>query len=418
MAVVVHSVNPYLALLNHGELLSRYTFDGTTMYANFPGWTPNGLPFSVEVSAVLLSDINGTLVGSASASTQAPYYAKSTGAVESMGWTRTDASVGIFVGPDPAHGLNEPNTYIFTATAENSISSRNGVDGNVYGPPAALSSDSVPIGAIASRSNTGVLNPWHGPIYNLKLTDNSPLQNRYTLDGDGVRYVSIPAFSWGDADEISLRASVIRRDSTAGESSVAVLGLLGDGTTYLMMRDSNHPTQPNAVLFSVNGALYLVNNALQNVAQGQHIDLRVYTDAGVTYVEVDGGLIGSAAHPIGASSFDMIGAWSTGPFGQIPINSALGDVILENLTTGEYVEYRIDEGSGTEVKAYDQAGNVIGLNAGIINPDAAWTDQPDNSRFYPMNEGERETFACYDGTGKQRPEYNGTIFNFNEDNWS
>jgi hypothetical protein len=54
--------------------------------------------------------------------------------------------------------------------------------------------------------------------------------------------------------------------------------------------------------------------------------------------------------------------------GALPINSiavaqsggGYQSVQLENLTTGEYVEYRIDEGSGTVVKAYDKLGNVIG----------------------------------------------------------
>ena len=44
-----------------------------------------------------------------------------------------------------------------------------------------------------------------------------------------------------------------------------------------------------------------------------------------------------------------------------------------------YVHYKIDEGSGTTVKAYDRDGNEIPASNGTITPDAAWTQQPEYS---------------------------------------
>jgi hypothetical protein len=48
------------------------------------------------------------------------------------------------------------------------------------------------------------------------------------------------------------------------------------------------------------------------------------------------------------------------------------DVTFEDLTTGDYVQYKINEGAGTTVVAYDRNGNQIPGEDGTITPDANW----------------------------------------------
>lgn len=388
-----------------------YEFDGSTMYATIPDWTPNGLPFEVSVEAIPLT-VDGTvqrLYGTtgigpyaelqASTNVPRPVFRNTSGSGRAV--TGAPAAV---VGQNITmntvlNGASAPTQWL--ATINNFV---NGLtDTAAVGAAQVLNL----IGASPAASSH-----FHGPIWNLRLADNSPLQNRYVCYGNGSRYVQLenPIVLEGDFE---IEFDWIRQDGT-GTASAAVLGSTIDDT-YLDIWDSGSAA-PGRLRIRIGGGNGLIENAYANVAIGQHCRSKLVRTGTSNELFIDGVSVGSATRA-GTARIDLIGSIVAGGGRQIPTNSTLQNVIIRDLGRSLTWEFKLDEGAGTDaLNTGNTAGGATSYDGAWV-PDTDWQFIEDNSRFYPMGDNDA-TLKCYDGTGQRKPSADGTIVNHNPANWS
>jgi len=195
---------------------------------------------------------------------------------------------------------------------------------------------------------------WHGPIWNLRLTDNSPIQNEWANFGDASRYgvlddsIVIPA---GNALEIEFEW--IRQDTASGTGLVELMGNGGTTsektTVSIWDSGSSNPDTFRVDLLSGNAASFA--GALSNVAQGQHCSIKFVQEAGPSPQQslyVDGELIETRTQEGGQTrwEFDRFG-WNSNIGRQLPTGSALKNIRITDLTEGKEWFYPLDPGEFT-----------------------------------------------------------------------
>jgi len=257
----------------------------------------------------------------------------------------------------------------------------------------------------AALTNIGGLvsaEKWHGPIGHLYLTDGSPFQQaggRPILTADGTRYIEVPRATF--TGEYDITFSWIRTDLTGTTQTDLAFDSTNAGDNRIRIFDSGSASKDRFQVVH-SGSFTNFDNALVNVAQGQHTKIRLNRKSnGAIDLYIDGEFYGSRTD---ADTFylDIIAAGSIG---------SVGDFILHDVVGGSYVHYKIDEGTGTDIKAYDDKGIEIEREQWTDPPDTingAWVDNgggsytitngnyDNNLRIFPdMVEGElyRVTFT-------------------------
>lgn len=362
---VISTVMPTMiaTLSPGGGSNSKFTFNGVDMYATIPDWTPLGLPYSVEVSAVPLGinlagqnvlvssstnvNVQGLLIqGNVSGRMRARVNA-----------TPSDANIYI-VTPIPVVGESMQSEV--SVDAESITHTYNG-SSVVDAVNAAQIDANTKYGLISIDHNSGAF--FHGPIWDVKLNDSAVIQDTDVLEGNGTRYITIPEFTIPEDDG--------RRVSWDGiyDNAVGIYYILGsaDSSAYIRITGDT-----GLVRWRNGGISRDVAAGLAGLANGQHYHAEFIIDAaGVGSLEVDGVETGTLTNGALEFAVDEVGA-SAGGAGAIRVGSAIQNVTLRNTTTDEYLQYKIDEGAGTEIKAYDINGDEIGLGA------EEWTNPPAN----------------------------------------
>jgi hypothetical protein len=185
---------------------------------------------------------------------------------------------------------------------------------------------------------------------------DQPMWDTDILEGDANRYIEIPRLVIPDGDDYQISFDWIRQDLTGSSTN----GLLGefDENSYLSIRDTGNANANQFTFRPSTGATFTIDNAVAGVALGQHARYKITQIGGTYTLYIDDVVIDSQV----LATPDLIVnvlyvAATTGQ--KLPVGSALQNVVIENLTTDEFVHYKIDEGAGTEILAYDENGNVI-----------------------------------------------------------
>lgn len=341
-----------------------YEFDGATMYATIPRWTPNGLPFSVSVNGVVL-----TVGGNTYLNGDNEYGLRITGeSVPRTALYYTDpagSNTNLIVNDTSVAGVATDNLASFTGAGAEFT-----VNGTMVsnGTPSGITRGVDIIGAY----NTAGTNSFHGPIWNVALTDNSPLQNRSVCYGDGARYVQLDAPLTLDG-EYDVEFALIRQDNgvadywaiLAGESNTSQLGIIIWNTAAA--------SNPNKIsIYTDAGAATTIGDVFDDVALGQHCKVRVVREADNTHsVYVDGVLKTTTAALGGSLYVDTFASRAIHPNSlKMPANSALGDIIIRDLTNNREWNYQLDPaGLDTDIgnskfviAPGDLGGQVYGWN--------------------------------------------------------
>jgi len=135
----------------------EYRFDGSTMYATIPDWTPNGLPFEVSVEAVPLT-LDGTARRIESGTVFGIYLAAGTNAVTAA---FLDTALAVQTVTGPVAVVGQSLSVRLSATASGTTLTVNGTD---Y-PSASVAASAAqnPISAIAALPTPTEF--FHGPIW-------------------------------------------------------------------------------------------------------------------------------------------------------------------------------------------------------------------------------------------------------------
>lgn len=334
-----------------------YTFDGVNMHATIPDWAPLGLPFTVSAQAVPLTiDASNRFVWHSDANNLHQAKIGSSGnydfAIPNAGGTSDfpsagAATVGVRVALTAASTADQT---VVSAVTETTVSNTPRVDG-------------WDIGFIAVRDNLSQF--FHGPIWNLFLTDNSPIQATTYNKGNASLTGAIPSIAF----------------------------TTGNVAFDYIHQSANHTilTGSVALLTSVSGVLTAGANVTSII-----VDSVAY--AGATLIA---GQHYRVSFSVSAGTLTTIGA--------LPASSAMQNLVIDE--GSDQFTFPMDEGSGTVITNTDPITGPRDGNGTWTATD--WTAIADNSRFYPMNDGPQNGGTLADLRGGQ----DGTIVNYDADNW-
>lgn len=315
-----------------------YEFDGATMYATIPDWTPNGLPFEVSVEAVPLTvDANGrTILSHATSSSR---YVRSISNAIQERWENLASAFPILSANSAiAQGapveVESANTASGTTLQANAVQAQ---DATGFKVDSAIN----PLSKIGADGPLNAAGYFHGPIWNLKLIDDSPIQDTTACVGDANRYVQLenPIVLEGDFE---VEFDWIRQDQTGA----GVNSLVSGGTNSLINIDDSGAAAPDRFRLITELGSLAVDNALQNVALGQHCAIKVVRASDNVDVLVDSVSVGGGVRT-GAFAVQFFGT-NKGAANDLPANAALQNVIIRDLTNNRTWEFKLDEGAGTD----------------------------------------------------------------------
>lgn len=388
-----------------GGALYRYTFDGVDQYATIPDWTPNGLPFSVEIKAAPMA-VDGLEHRLWSGDAVLPAGRITT--TDRWGFRYTDvtgtarnlssASLGAIAG--------QVANVLWNNTASNS---QIRVDGEGVGNTnIAKSSSADPISLIGAGTSAPA-QLWHGPLWSLKLNDDSPIQNTNVCRADSARHVDLASTMWlFGLGAWEIEFDYIRLDKT-GTAAPYVMGSQ-DGQSRVSLYDSGAAFPDRIQVVRGGSDVTDFDGALADIAQGQHCTVKITFAFGVgMYCYVDGVEKGG---PFGAANatdlpIDQLYSANGGYPGS---GAAFQNIRITDITNDREWLYTLDEGTGT--LAHDTGASGFNNN-GTWVPDTSWQFIPNNSRHYPINEGPDGAGTIVDTIGG----YDGTIVNYDPAGW-
>ena len=312
-----------------------YNFNGTDMYATMgTGWEPLGLPYSIEFKAITDDAATGA-------------YALSEDTARGVGILLGGAiynylDVNDLVDSSTVAGAVTADTeYTYIVNADASGTTLTVVADGDIGEP----SKTVGQGELTTIGATGVPDSyWGGPIWGLRLTDDSPLQDRTVMVGDKVRYVQLNnSITLPAADDWVISFDWIRYDNDAAHTGTTkVLGATDDSSN-VSITDTQNATAANRLTLTNSGTNVVILAALDGVVEGQHCRV-VFTKVGDTQsVTVDGVETGTgsvAAASLGDFAIDRLLKTNDSPAG---VGSAFGNFIFENTTTGNTWVYALED---------------------------------------------------------------------------
>jgi len=311
-----------------------YDFNGTDMYATMgTGWEPLGLPYSIEFKAIT-DDVDAAAyaVAKDTATGVGVLFGGGTYIYDGITTPGTLSTTGGLV-------ADTEYTYVVNANATETtltvITEGTGTE----------VSKTVGQGELTTIGATGVPGTyWGGPIWGLRLTDDSPLQGRTVNVGDKVRYVQLNnTITLPAADDWVISFDWIRYDNNvAHTSSTKILGA-ADDSSNLNITDTQNVVAANRLNLKNSGVNISILAALDGVVEGQHCRV-VFTKVGDTQsVKVDGVETGTdsvAAASVGDFTINRLLKTDTSPSG---VGSALGNFVFENTTTGDTWVYALED---------------------------------------------------------------------------
>jgi hypothetical protein len=313
-----------------------YTFNGTNQYATMgTGWEPLGLPYSIEFKAI--TDDVGTAayaVAKDTAEGVAVFLGGGTYIYDGITTPSTISATGGLV-------ADTEYTYVVNANATETTLTviTEGIGTEV--------SKTVGQGELTTIGATGVPGTyWGGPIWGLRLVDDSPLQDRTVMVGDKTRYVELTnEIVLNASDGFEIEFDYVRFDYSASGTSLTIP--LGDdaGAARIQIYDSAHASQPSTVQYRTTSSSRNWVGALADIAQGQHCNLKIVC-SGPTgnslelFVdEVSKGSISAPADP----TFTINRLYRANAGSIVPAGANLGNVRFENTTTGDTWVYALED---------------------------------------------------------------------------
>lgn len=298
----------------------KYTFNGTDSYATIPDWKPLGRPYEVSFEAVP-QRVDGTQQYMLQARVAGNAHAASISGSNFFQQVYKDTADGnVFMPVNGSAVQKEAILHRFIANADETIHDVNG--NQITGVVAQSAGGSGVLGNVAASA---VPNGYFaGPIWNLRLTDNSVIQDTDVRSGATG---SIPAIDMSNAT-VELNC---------------VLGADGDILTGFLSKVAGVLTlSANAANLVVDGVAYTG----WPVAVGEHVSISFTTSGGTLTSMVTGGGIQDLI-----INADESGG---GPEPQMPVLGKVGKTEEESLTA---VTCQLSQGA--------VAGRRLGLLIGI-----------------------------------------------------
>jgi len=306
-----------------------YNFDGSTMYATMgTGWEPLGLPYSIEFTAI--TDDVGAGAYAVAKDT------KGVGVFSNSG-IYTYLNINAVGDSSSVSSLLPDTQYTYVVTADGEGTTLTVVtDGNI-----GEVSKTVGQGDLTTIGATGVpASYWGGAIWGLRLTDDSPLQDRTVMQADGDRYVQLNTTIALDTD-FEIEFDYIRQDRT-GTNATRIIGST-DGSSYVALYDTGSALA-GYIRVDFGANFKQSTDALTGVAIGQHVNIRLRSVGDQFDCYVDGVLKDddSTTRPVGSLEIDQLyqGGVNTAEAG-----SGLGNVKVTDLTTGDTWIYALEDES-------------------------------------------------------------------------
>ena len=300
-----------------------FQFDGTDQYATIPAWRPNGLPFEVSVNGVPLT-VDATprrLFGNPSGSDYSVY---SSSATQWVGrWKEQDGTLQVLT----ATTGSLLNQTVRASLATDTTKTQLDVNTTSLDKQEKAGIQNA-VTAIAGTAAGAQL--FHGPIWDVRLTDYSPIQNTWVVNGNATRYVQLenPIVLAGDFE---IEFEWIRRDTASGTSRVGLMGSSGSTFLNVYVRDTNNASSPSSFFFETGEQQIFVGGAFDNVALGQHCRCKFSVSGSNWTFEIDGAVVGSGGnYAAGNAVIGLIGNMNTPAL--LPADSSLANVRITDIT--------------------------------------------------------------------------------------
>lgn len=285
------------------------------------------------------------------------------------------------------------------------------------------------------RANTATVASWDSLVVSEARTDarcytdktatvrktrTDALFGQNVQDGNSDRLVELQNAATIPAnDDFRLSYAWIRQE-TSGTDESDMLGTVS-ADHYVKM----HDTDGNNVQIRCSGANKNYSGTpLDAIAVGEMVQVEHSRISGLHDLGLNGVFVGASAGTQNAFSIERL-CGRLGGGRSIKAGGPMGNILLENLTTGESWYWPLDEGAGTAALCYEGVGGARkptydGTWVDDADDwtyiseyayDGEWTDSnewetvPDNSRHYPIDETEGTVVA--DVIGGQ----DGTIIN-------
>ena len=317
-----------------------YTFDGSSTFAVMgTGWRPLGLDYSMMVTMTPTGEL-GPNRGMILSETAATGFRISTATIQSRNLEQDNVTAA----------NNGISPWEQGRTETISMIARMGfwdVESGTQTDTIAetLQSYSMnPIKGIGARPDG--TQKWEGQLRDIRLMDDAPLQDRNVQAGDNANQFTLKTpIVIPDGDAWSIKISVRRFDFAATNDGVTRLFGDSTGATRLLMFDTLHATNPNKLDFRYNSTSQGgFDNALQYWPEGSHFELEIYKDAGEF---VNARLNGEQLTKTGGANtegdliIDQLAFAANA--GRLSNGCAIGDVIIQNITTGDSWIYKLGE---------------------------------------------------------------------------
>jgi hypothetical protein len=377
-----------------------YQFDGTTMFATMPVWTPLGVSYQISMVIDPINPATGSNQHLLNGSGLEELIILSGGAYRHR---YTDAAAGAQTVTGAIATGNEETVVIASSGAGVTLNPGAGSNVTLVDPA------TITFTHIAS-STSGAAN-FGGWIKDLMLTDLSGLNGRSVVTPDSIslpRRIDLASSVQTSGSNWTLDFDLIREDNPNDTTSYAMGAAVNADSNVRIYNESNGAVPSRFRVRALGQANTDFDTVLTSVAQGQHCHIQVVAAGGNLSVSVDGGTPEVSVG--GAGPFKLDHLYGSGGVATTLYLGAggMGNVVLTDDDTGGQWSWAMDEGTGTAITG-TAAGGATPVN-GVLTSEA-WTAIAENSRQYPMIEGTGDTF--FDVIGDS----NATIQNFNEANW-
>ena len=369
-----------------GGSFNEFTFNGTDQLAtlNTP-WKPNGLPWSVTVTAEAADFTDPGVMLSAAVPARANMQQLGFGGLTGMAYTQSTDLVPASLNQSITQGNN---TWNLSATGENTIATITGVTPPLEGVQAAsFGSDAyTTIGA----SGAGATH-YAGVLKNLYFTDDSPIRGDTYHVGDnttqGPLNTPVPI-----AGEFDISVDWVRSAASTSNFAFGSANNPGNvqGEAALRLYNENGGSNIHEVRLYTGSGSVRFTNALVAIADGQHFNIRLYRDSSNdVYLEIDGvPFAGGPINNTAGGTFDRIGANA----GTDLDEGAYGNLNVSSLSSNRFPVYAEQvQGVGACVQKF--AGTSVG-EMGLLTTAGATYD-PVNG-FVAPNDGTVAQWASGD----------------------